>query len=267
MFQQLEPGNATMPMASVSLNAYVGERNRSNRRISGRWILGTLLVALILGSGFGAYSWYRSLKQSPLQVTATAMNDADEVYGTAALVVSRESLSAGHTLRIAATAVALTESQWASPPNRYVGGLYLLQPADTVFTQPAELVLTVTDVGRRGRELGEPRIGYWAVDRWETLDSTYDPDTHTVRASIQRVFPTGVAILPEETWRTQHAAVAGVRDTFTGIQDDDGDGLSDDRESFYGSDPESPDTDGDGYPDGTEVQAGYNPTGPGRLTE
>lgn len=50
-----------------------------------------------------------------------------------------------------------------------------------------------------------------------------------------------------------------------GNQDSDKDGLSDDDEARYGTDPLKPDTDGDGFKDGDEVSAGYNPKGAGRL--
>jgi hypothetical protein len=42
--------------------------------------------------------------------------------------------------------------------------------------------------------------------------------------------------------------------------DTDGDGLSDEDEKKYGSDPNKTDTDGDGYSDGSEVKGGYDPT-------
>lgn len=42
--------------------------------------------------------------------------------------------------------------------------------------------------------------------------------------------------------------------------DTDGDGLPDDLERIYQTDPENPDTDGDGYEDGLEVANGYDPT-------
>ncbi len=50
------------------------------------------------------------------------------------------------------------------------------------------------------------------------------------------------------------------------ISDRDGDGLSDDAEARYGTDPSNPDTDGDGYLDGEEVRNGFSPTGPGLLS-
>ncbi|MDP3770922.1 MAG: hypothetical protein Q8R16_01320 [bacterium] len=50
-----------------------------------------------------------------------------------------------------------------------------------------------------------------------------------------------------------------------GSADVDSDGLTDELEARYGSDPRQSDTDGDGFSDGSEVEQGYSPTGPGRL--
>lgn len=44
--------------------------------------------------------------------------------------------------------------------------------------------------------------------------------------------------------------------------DSDQDGLSDQEEQSYGTDPNNPDTDDDGYTDGAEVISGYNPLKP-----
>lgn len=44
--------------------------------------------------------------------------------------------------------------------------------------------------------------------------------------------------------------------------DSDQDGLTDQEEKLYKTDPNNPDTDGDGYSDGAEVRAGYDPTIP-----
>jgi hypothetical protein len=44
--------------------------------------------------------------------------------------------------------------------------------------------------------------------------------------------------------------------------DSDQDGLSDEEELTYGTDPQKADSDGDGYSDGAEVQSGYDPTKP-----
>jgi len=43
------------------------------------------------------------------------------------------------------------------------------------------------------------------------------------------------------------------------FQDSDQDGLSNDEEKLYGTDPSNKDSDGDGYGDGVEVESGYDP--------
>ncbi|MDX9913839.1 MAG: thrombospondin type 3 repeat-containing protein [Candidatus Moranbacteria bacterium] len=46
------------------------------------------------------------------------------------------------------------------------------------------------------------------------------------------------------------------------FSDADQDGLSDEKEVFYKTDPKNPDSDNDGYSDGAEVNSGYDPTKP-----
>lgn len=46
------------------------------------------------------------------------------------------------------------------------------------------------------------------------------------------------------------------------FQDGDSDGLSNEEEKTYGTDPTKADTDGDDYSDGAEVRSGYDPTKP-----
>jgi hypothetical protein len=50
-----------------------------------------------------------------------------------------------------------------------------------------------------------------------------------------------------------------------GDRDTDGDGLSDEAELFYGTNPFNADTDNDGIGDGVEVRQGGNPRGAGKL--
>jgi chromosome segregation ATPase len=80
-----------------------------------------------------------------------------------------------------------------------------------------------------------------------------------------------------ESKKTQHLQAAktlrekninykkGKNQTGGGI-DSDGDGLTDEEEEYYGTDPNNPDTDGDGYSDGEEVKNGYDPLVPAQPT-
>ncbi len=47
------------------------------------------------------------------------------------------------------------------------------------------------------------------------------------------------------------------------VLDQDEDGIPDEKEASYGTDPVRADTDGDGFGDAKEIQNGYNPLGPG----
>lgn len=62
------------------------------------------------------------------------------------------------------------------------------------------------------------------------------------------------------------ATIDGATDEAVDLSADaDGDGLTNDEEDYYQTDPNKADTDGDGYPDGQEVDNGYNPNGSGKL--
>jgi len=101
-------------------------------------------------------------------------------------------------------------------------------------------------------------------------------------------------IMPEVTAPTEEevndVVNQQVQPTVTQPIDSDQDGLTDEEEESFGSNPNSPDTDedgltdreeikvyntdplkadtdGDGYADGQEVKGGFNPKGPGRLYE
>jgi len=50
-------------------------------------------------------------------------------------------------------------------------------------------------------------------------------------------------------------------------KDSDADGLPDEVEKFFGTNPLDPDTDKDGMPDGAEIKLGRNPRGPGLLKD
>lgn len=68
----------------------------------------------------------------------------------------------------------------------------------------------------------------------------------------------------EDIEETGELVATSLSSTFSAI-DADGDGLTNEEEETWGSDPFAEDTDGDGYLDETEVVNGYNPDGTGKL--
>lgn len=67
-------------------------------------------------------------------------------------------------------------------------------------------------------------------------------------------------VLPEDSFNCPEDCQNEIKNI-----DSDNDGLTDQEEGKYGTDPNNSDSDGDGYMDGEEVKAGYNPLGAGLL--
>jgi len=89
-----------------------------------------------------------------------------------------------------------------------------------------------------------------------------NPDeSETIDKATGEYLELGVHIIPNiaEVW------VVPSTDSPIPEIDTDNDGLSDEKEEMYDTDPNNPDTDGDGYLDGDEVKNGYNPNGEGKL--
>lgn len=70
-----------------------------------------------------------------------------------------------------------------------------------------------------------------------------------------------VGFLLSQTFDSATAKTATLASTvnYNDSNDIDHDGLSDDDEAYYSTDPKNPDSDGDGYLDGEEVMSGCNP--------
>lgn len=73
-----------------------------------------------------------------------------------------------------------------------------------------------------------------------------------------------VGILVNKTFRSAAARIPIPNDPidYGDTNDADHDGLTDDQEALWGTDPYNPDTDGDGYLDGEEVFSDHNPRVP-----
>ncbi len=72
-------------------------------------------------------------------------------------------------------------------------------------------------------------------------------------------------------WNKQRQVVAGDASKNLAQTDPkgdvDNDGLTNEQEKYYGSDPLDPDSDNDGYSDGEEVKSSHNPIGAGKLIQ
>lgn len=92
----------------------------------------------------------------------------------------------------------------------------------------------------------------------EPADMQIPEDGASLEQVIQNIF---------EKWFGQTALLdnAGNAPAAADKADDDQDGLTNQEELLYNTNPLNPDTDGDGYLDGDEVKHGYNPNGPGAL--
>ncbi len=72
-------------------------------------------------------------------------------------------------------------------------------------------------------------------------------------------------------WNNKSSAVAGDKNQNLAQTDPKGDpdkdGLDNEKEAYYGTDANDPDSDNDGYSDGEEVASGHNPLGAGKLNK
>lgn len=72
-------------------------------------------------------------------------------------------------------------------------------------------------------------------------------------------------IVDKDEQKSCVAEVESIISKITVDLDTDHDGLSDELEKKYGTNPKAVDTDGDGHTDGEEVRGGFNPKGAGKL--
>ena len=107
-----------------------------------------------------------------------------------------------------------------------------------------------------------PQAGQPIIPQQQPVTPTQQPTTPTPVQPEQPVEPVdsdrdGITDEEEALYGTNPNAV-----------DTDDDGLTDrDEVRVFKTDPNNPDTDGDGYSDGEEVRNGFDPKGPGKLLE
>ena len=98
------------------------------------------------------------------------------------------------------------------------------------------------------------------------------PEATTPTDVVPETTPEATAPAVESTLDSDKDGLTDERETQLGTDpnnaDTDGDGLFDKEEvDVYKTNPLNPDTDGDTFKDGDEVKKGYNPNGPGKLLE
>ncbi len=126
------------------------------------------------------------------------------------------------------------------------------KPASLTGTAPFRVDFTVS-----GANGGDTRT-IWALgDGTNAVGPTAShiytkAGTYTVQLTLKR----GAESASPST--TVTVLATGTKDA-AGFRDGDGDGLSDEQEREYGSDPNNKDTDADGFTDKQEINGGYNP--------
>ncbi|CAN5297928.1 hypothetical protein BH24PSE2_BH24PSE2_13080 [soil metagenome] len=120
--------------------------------------------------------------------------------------------------------------------------------------ESSDVVDTTSDPDQLSYELRVWNVGLDGFDFIPAPDACFipmDPNELDVYLGMDRVVMTGPSL--DLTRIT----------TCPGLDDNDGDGLSNDDEAALGTDPDDPDTDGGGVNDGDEVRNGTDPLDPG----
>jgi len=161
--------------------------------------------------------------------------------------------------------------------NQFEEALYGLRYGRAPSDIEKEIMIARKDIWENSR------VNMW-IDQQDKLlsriliqfgdTSQLDIEFDKINKDIHINSPEEDALLPESTNLKESVAGSidevsvedtGLIEEDVSIDDQDGDGLSNNLETFYGSDPNNPDSDGDGYSDGDEVNNGYSPTGNGNL--
>ncbi len=135
--------------------------------------------------------------------------------------------------------------------NRYLNRLVLSQQRSNVINQ---IVSPLLDNSTKLEELRQ-NLAVQGIDEADTLPIVADDNSNI------RLIPAVAETVLEDENRLTTLNQAAM------IIDSDGDGLMDDLERYYGTDPYDEDSDGDGYNDGTEIKNGYDPLGPSQLAK
>jgi hypothetical protein len=133
---------------------------------------------------------------------------------------------------------------------------------DQTITWPANMVTlegTVSDDGLPG---GATVTTLWSVESGPSAVNFADASATNTTATFASDGIFVLRLTADDTARTGTATVTITVQPGGPPVDSDGDGLDDDEELSYGTDPYDPDTDNDGLTDGEEVSNGTDPNDP-----
>lgn len=130
----------------------------------------------------------------------------------------------------------------------YFSYIYMIRP----LTESPKPVLVPVSVPEASQEVLSQEEPLEELVNQETLDET--------NLSAEKPAAVAVAQEPEVESSEEESGSELVL-----APDSDQDGLSDQDEEVFGTDPLLADTDGDGYQDAAEIRQGYNPLGEGKI--
>lgn len=205
---------------------------------------------------FGSPSLAQTLRGEVLDAAGSTVSSARLLIGEAALSVVRE-------LQLVGTLPP--EAERETSIGLIVSGQYEIQPREIAFSQPVRLIIEYgSEVAATFPEL-ELRGAIFDGGTWKILPEIVpDPDTDSVGFTIEGVPAQAYALIkPAATQSSLEPPEASDEARVLGSgPDTDRDGLTDEEERVYGSDPTRPDSDADSFPDGLELVNLYNPTLP-----
>ncbi len=190
-------------------------------------------------------------------------NEKGEIKGKAELTIPAGALAEDLNIRISAYPKEIYQED--DPSVRILGAVYFLEPQMISLLKPVTLVLSYDEEEflTFKKEAKDLKIGYLKENRWEFLDAQVNEQAKTVSISFDSFASNIYAIaylLGEEKVILSNSELPSSLDS-------DKDGLTDEEEKFYKTDPLLLDTDGDGYSDGAEVAGLYSPISKGNKID
>ncbi|TSC94734.1 MAG: thrombospondin type 3 repeat-containing protein [Parcubacteria group bacterium Athens1014_10] len=189
------------------------------------------------------------------QVIAQELKDEKgKVIGKAKLVVPVGAVEEGLNIKITAYPKEVYED--FDPTIQIIGPVYFLEPQLISLFKPVTLYLTCAgeELLKIEKQTKDLKIGSWGDKGWQTLEGNIDEQNNTISVSLDKLESYTYAIIIS---LESEIELPG-EELFSGA-DLDKDGLTDEEEKIYKTNPLNSDSDGDNYLDGEEVVKLYSP--------